>query len=195
MPNSVQLAASLGVPDINSWDQGDIVDGVYFAAFDKKMPGVLVTPACDIAQEKVDLWTFVGLFPDIDVAKASVAKELEEWNLPPGTPPSRKQRSSLAKALGFLIAQRLPRYHWIPVTIGEVTGHVADFTCVTALPAAEVKGGAKRVATLLSSWREQVPARYAAFMARVGTVDFDDATVNAEIERLVSGVLATWGAK
>lgn len=189
MAEDVDLAAAVGAPD-ESWDQGDIVDAVYFAAFDKAMPAVLVTPACDIEQDKVDLWTFVALFPDVDVAKATVVKDLADWNLVPGTAPSKNQRASLAKALRNLVGQRLPRYHWLPVKIGEFGGHVADFTCVTALPAEEVKQKAKRIATLRSSWREQLPARYSAFMARVGTLDFKDDVLGAEIERLISGVLA-----
>lgn len=189
MAEAVDLAAAVAAPDV-SWDQGDIVEGVYFAAFDKSMPAVLVTPACDIEQDKVELWTFVVLFPDVDVAKATVAKDLADWNLAPGTAPSKRQHEALAKALRSLVGQRLPRYQWLPVRIGEVAGHVADFTCVTALPAEEVKHTAKRVATLRSSWREQLPARYSAFMARVGTLDFKGDVLDAEIDRLISGVLA-----
>ncbi len=188
MASEVDLFASLALPG-EKWDQGDIVEGVYFAAFDKKIPAVLVTPACDIEQEKVDLWTFVALFPDVEVAKDCVAKELAEWKLVAAAP-SKNQRNALSKALRGLVTQRLPRYHWIAVSIGEAAAHVADFTCVTALPVAEVKGEATRVATLRSSWREQLPARYAAFMARVGTVDFKDDALAGEIERLVDAVVA-----
>jgi hypothetical protein len=187
--DEVDLLASVAQPG-EAWDQGDIVEGVYFAAFDKKMPAVLVTPACDVEQEKVDLWTFVALFPDVEVAKASVAKELAEWKLAAGMAPSKNQRGALSKALRGLVAQRLPRYHWIPVKIGETAGHVADFSCVTALPVAEVKAEAKRVATLRSSWREQLPARYSAFMARVGTDDFKEEALAGEIERLVDAVVS-----
>lgn len=160
---------------------------MYFAAFDAKMPGVLVTPSCDVEQEKVDLWTFVALFPDIDVAKAIVAKDLTDWKQG-GAALSKGQRSALAKTLRGLVCQRLPRYHWIPVKIGESPGHVADFSCVNALPVAEVKASGRRVATLRSSWREQLPARYAAFMARVGTIDFKEDAVATALERLVDAV-------
>lgn len=189
MPETADLAASLAKP-APAWNQGDVVESVYFAAFDKSMPGVLVTPACDVEQEKVDLWTLVALFPDAEVARAIVAKTLAEWKVGAGNPPTNKQRQALAKDLRALVTQRLPRYHWIPVRIGESPAHVADFSAVTALPVAEVKGKAARVATLQSSWREQLPARYAAFMARVGTVDFKEDALSAEIERLVNAAVA-----
>jgi hypothetical protein len=41
------------------WGQGDVVEAVYFGALDAYRPGVLVTPACDIEQEKLELWTLV----------------------------------------------------------------------------------------------------------------------------------------
>jgi len=53
-----------------------------------------------------------------------------------------------------------------------------------------MKAEAKRVATLQSSWREQLPARYSAFMARVGTVDFKEDALVGEIDRLVNAIVS-----
>ena len=186
MPEVVGLAASFGPPGPD-WDQGDIVDAVYFAAIDKQMPAVLVTPSCDVEQGKVELWTFIALFPDVEVARAVVAKDVEQWNA--GGVFSSKQRASLGKALDGLIKQRLPRYHWTPVAVGDSPAQVADFSCVSALPVAEVKTTATRLATLRSSWREQLPARYASFMARVGTVDFKEAEIALAVDRLVKAIV------
>jgi hypothetical protein len=186
---AVELSAAVGEPGVD-WDQGDIVAGVYFAAVDTDLPGVLVTPACDIEQGKVDLWTFVALFPDVAVARALVAKDIEGWMKPGATSSSAgsglstKQRAALAKKMDELLNHRFARYHWLPVRIGDSPAHVADFSYVTALPADEVKERT-RVASLRSSWREQLPARYASFMARVGTVDFKREDVATEVERLV----------
>jgi hypothetical protein len=172
------------------WDQGDIVQGVYFAAADTELPAVLVTPACDIEQSKVDLWTFVALYPDTEVARAIVAKDLESWRKSGTSTLSANQKSSLAKTMRDLLGHRYPRYHWLPVRIGDHTAHVADFSWVTALPAEEVRRSV-RIATLRSSWREQLPARYASFMARVGTVDFKPEDVAREVDRLVMAITAS----
>ena len=150
---------------------------------------MLVTPSCDVEQEKVDFWTLVALFPDVDVAKAVVAKDLESWNVASGAVVSKGQRQALGKALRNLVEQRLPRYQWVPVGIGDARAHVADFTCITAVPVNEVKTKSRRLATLRSSWREQLPARYAAFMARVGTLDLNDDVLTQTIERLIADVL------
>jgi hypothetical protein len=174
------------VDPVGAWDQGDIVAGVYFAADDAAHPAVLVTPACDIAQEKVDLWTFVRVFPELEVAAAVIASELQGKT---ATELTKKQRESACKRLGELLGQRYQRYHWLPPWSGGGPGHVADFTWVTAMPVEEIKRGSQRLARLKSSWREELPARYASYMARVGTEDFERTAVDDYIAQLLQRVL------
>lgn len=169
----------------DEWDQGDVVEAAYFAALDAERPAVLVTPACDIDQGKVELWTLVALFPDDEIARALVAKDLESWQKEGGGAPlSKKQRDALTKTVRQLFEQRFPRYHWIPVELAGHPAHVADFTCVCSLPADEIRTK-RRLATLTSSWREQLPARYASYMSRVGTIDFRQEEVDTQVERIV----------
>lgn len=182
----VELKSSYTFPG-PEWDQGDIVESIYSSASQEELPAVLLTPACDVAQGKVDVWTFVTLFPDTIVAKNLVAKDMANWNL--SGPPSASQQKALAKTLDGLLTQRFPRYHWLPIPIGTTAGHVADFCYVTTIPVEEAKKS-KRVASLRSSWREQLPARYAAYVSRVGTDDFSQLELKSEVERLVSSVLA-----
>lgn len=175
-----------------SWDQGDIVDGVYFPGPDAKLPAVLVTPACDLEQEKVSLWTFVALFPDTAVAGDIVQRE--KGSLPVGedglvSQPTTKQRTHLERKLRELMTQRFYRYHWLPLKIGDQTGHVADFSFVTSLPSAEVSKKAARLFSMNSSWREEVPARFAAYIGRVGVEDYPAETSSGHLERLVGSVV------
>jgi len=180
-PPTVDLAAALQ-PLGEAWDQGDVVEAVFAAAINGDAPGVLLTPSCDIAQGKVATWTFVALFKDEDVAASILGADVRSWNLGSGEP-SSKQHAALAKHATELLHQRVPRFHWLPVTIAGHLGWVADFTFITALPIDECKS-ATRVARLASSWREQLPARYAAYMSRVGTDDFHPAELSAHAKRL-----------
>jgi hypothetical protein len=164
------------------------VDSVYFAATDDSGPAVLVTPACDIEQDKVRLWTLVRLYSDAEVARAISEPDVSTWlSGSKDGKLSRSQTESLGKRMKELIGQRYPRYHWVPIKIGDHTAHIADFSCVTCLPADEVKK-ATRVGRLNSSWREQLPARYVAYMGRVGTTDFKGDELTAHVERLATGV-------
>jgi hypothetical protein len=153
------MASPLVLPRA-SWDQGDFVEGVYFSALDKPMLGVLLTPACDIELGKVSLWTFVALFEDVEVAAALKNENIEN-----------------------LVRQKLPRYQWFPPLDGVLPAMVADFANVSSIPVAEAKKK-RRVASLNSSWREQIPARFVAFMGRVGTEDLSEKELKAHIDRL-----------
>jgi hypothetical protein len=180
------LYAPLIAPREN-WDQGDIVDAVYFAAVDRKLSGVLLTPACDIEHQKGP-WTFAALFPDSEVAYQIVEKRMRDDR---ATSPGAFRRSfqdSLRRDLGYLVTQRYPRYHWLPAFESQLA-MVADFTYLTSVIAEEVKGSAKRVASMTSSWREQIPARYAAFMGRVGTFDHPEVHLTENVERLLATVI------
>lgn len=154
-----------------NWDQGDLAEGVYFPGEDRNLPGLLLTPACDIEQEKVDLWTFVALFD----AETLFLGLLERAS---NAPLNAKEKRRLAEDL---VKQRLPRYHWLP-PFENRAAQVADFSNVTSIDVLEAQA-LPRFASLNSSWREQVPARYVAFMGRVGTQDLDE-VVRAGAESL-----------
>lgn len=177
------------IPPREAWDQGDICDQIYCAALDALRPAVLVTPACDLEHDKVDLWTFVTLFPDTEVARQLAKPEIAGWASPYSVPLSKKQLGTLGKIMHSLLLQKFPRYHWIPAEIGDYPAQVADFTCVTSLPAREVRAKAKRLASLKSSWREQLPTRYAAYLGRVGTEDFLEDGLLVHVERLVESIV------
>lgn len=171
-----------------SWDQGDIVQDVYFPGPDSKLPAVLVTPACDLEQGKVSLWTFVGLFPDTAVVREIVQRE--KGSLPVDedglvVQPSARQRGHLEKKLQELMTQRYYRYHWLPLKIGNEHGHVADFSFVTSLPIEEIQGKTVRLFSMNSSWREELPARFAAYMGRVGVEEYSQAELGGHLQRLV----------
>jgi len=175
-----------------SWDQGDIVESVYFPGPDSRLPAVLVTPACDLEQEKVSLWTFVALFPDIAIAKEVAKREkgsllVDDSGLV--SLQSGKQRAHLERKLQELMKQRFSRYHWLPITIGKEDGHVVDFSVVTSLPSEEVHTRAVRIASMNSSWREELPARFAAYIGRVGVDEYPPEESARHLERLVGGIV------
>jgi len=167
------------------WDQGDIVEAAYFGATDSSLPAVLLTPACDLEHDKVEFWTLVALFPDIEVARAICDAELHAWGRTAESL-SGSQRKRLAEKIRDLIHQRFPRYQWLPLDHAGSAGYVADFTLVQSLPADEVRT-LGRIGAVESRWREQMAARYAAYLGRIGTDDFTQADVESHVQRLLSG--------
>lgn len=188
----VEIASAFIIPPHGNWEQGDVVEGVYFPAADDDLPAVLVTPACDLQHGNVSLLTFVALFPDVEVARQIVAPHLPDWGVEVDAAGlahvNNSQRKSLQKELRHLTKHRFQRFHWLPIAIGDCAAHVADFSWVTSLPSAEVTDAATRIASMRSSWKEQLAARYVAFMGRVGTEDFISVEVESHIERMLTGV-------
>src|SRR4051812_28826256 len=106
-----------GIEPRPHWDQSDIADGIYFAALDQKLPAVLLTPACDIEQEKVSLWTLAALFPDAEVVRQLFASEIADWSRDAGgrLELSKGKRETLRKKVWQLVDHKFPRYHWLPI--------------------------------------------------------------------------------
>lgn len=180
------------IPPGALWRQGDILEGVYFPALDLTRPGLLVTPVCDIENDKATFWTFVALFPDEDVADKAirqVARSLDgaSWDEQDALIVTRKQEKKIREYLDRLVGQDLRRYQWLPPLHGVLGGMVADFEVVSSIPVAEAKTK-KKVASMASSWREQVPARYSAFMGRIGIENLPRSDVEAHVTRLLSTV-------
>ncbi len=189
----VKISDALRSPS-ESWNQGDVVRSIFFYSEDEELPAILLTPACDVAQDKVDNWTFVALFPERAVVTQFSEALMADWG-PRRTADGKailtqKQKSSIQNRIRELVGQRMPRFHWLPVGIDGSESHVADFTCVTSLSAEEARVNLVRICSLNSSWREQIAARYAAYMGRVGTEDFDAAELDSHIERMAAFVVA-----
>ena len=186
------MTQEIVLPLRTAWDQSDVATGIYFSAFDKKLPAVLLTPACDLDHSKTSFWTFAALFPDIDVAREIAAREAPGQGITKGSDGkyllSGKKRRALAGKLRDLLLNRYPRFQWLPIQVGGHPAHVADFAQVASVAVEEVKRTAERVASIASSWREQIPARYSAYMGRVGTDDLPESDISSHLDRLISAM-------
>jgi hypothetical protein len=169
-----------------NWDQGDIAGSVFFPLEDDEAPGVLLTPACDIEQQKVEAWTFVEMYRDVDVLDGMLSKvRAKSSQGEDGIYVAGKDAFGNAENIvRNLLLNKVLRYHWLPVVIGEHRGWVADFQSVTSLPV-EAVSQVSRVCRLRSSWREQLCARYSAFMGRVGTPEYEKAQLDEAVSALL----------
>jgi hypothetical protein len=156
--------------------QGTIVREVYFYAVDETLPGLSLTPVCDIEQVKAELIQFCALFDAWELVTELVKTE---WNLGltdatgalVAGPLSNTKKNAFHGHVRQLIAQRIPRYHWLAPLPGTTPPLIADFQVLASVVPAELEQ-AELVAELRSPYREQTAARYSAYMGRVGTPDF-----------------------
>lgn len=169
-------------------DQCVILRDIYFYSLDATRLGLVLTPACDIAQSKAVYVQVCALFPAWEFISSLLRNDWSnigaldgKGNLRPLAELSNSKKSDLLGKIKQLVGQRFPRYHWFAPFPGDSEPLVGDFQNVTSLPVAEV-AKLEVVAELLSPYREQVPARYAAYMGRVGTPDFEDTSIQQWIQ-------------
>ena len=154
-------------------DQGVILDSVYFYSLDQHHKGLVLTPACDFAQHKAELVQICALLP----ANFLVSTLRETvW--------SKQNRNNVKGQIKNMIKQKFPRYHWLASLPGIIPTLVADFQNIASIPFIEIENTELK-AELMSPYREQIPARYAAYMGRVGTPDFDHGDIDEWAESIV----------
>jgi hypothetical protein len=137
-------------PTASEVDQGVILDSVFFYGLQTDCAALVLTPTCDFAQQKAE---FIQLCAARTASEffGAIAKRANEF-------------------LEQLMTQRFPRYHWLVPLPGTTVPLILDFQSVQSVPW-EFLEQARIVGQLVSPYREQVPARYAAYMGRVGTPD------------------------
>lgn len=175
-------------------DQGAIVEGVYFYAIDEVFHGVVLTPTCDIAQNKAELLVLCAAINAWDLVSDLIKTDWKNDGLVSDTGEliaaadlSQGKRKTLRDKIQRLMRQQFPRYHWLaPIADGK-DPLIADFQILACVAPEEIDS-ARIVASLESPFREQVPTRYAAYVGRIGTPDIppsvQDEWVDAGLQRL-----------
>jgi hypothetical protein len=179
-------------------DQSVVVETLYFHALDDHLAAVVLTPACDFEQRKAELaiacaaisaWDLIAQLAQTDWVKEGLVDESG----------SLKKRGDLSNSkikwfkaqISRMIKQQYPRYHWLaPIPHTNLPPLVADFQIIACLPI-DVIVRATPIASLQSPFREQLPARYAAYMGRVGTPDLEVPILETWLEQAVDSVFSS----
>lgn len=164
-------------------DQSTILRNVYFYGIDELCIGLVLTPTCDFAQNKVELVQVCALIPAWDFIREMLQTDWKNFN-------SDKKIKDIQGKVKELIRLRFPRYHWFAPLPNTTIPLIGDFQNVTSLPFLELEK-LEIIAELISPYREQVPARYAAYMGRVGTPDFSDNNIQEWLEASVKTLFPT----
>jgi len=169
-------------------DQGVILDSVYFYALDETHLGLVLTPTCDFEHNKAELAQICAIFDAWQIVADLVRTDWAKMGLVDASgnlikgPLSRTKRTEFTSQLLYIIGQRFPRFHWLAPFANTSRPLIVDFQVITSLPAGEL-ADVQLLAALRSPFREQVAARYAAYMGRVGTPDFSKDETQDWIER------------
>ncbi len=159
-------------------DQGNVFTDIYLPAIEARVTAIVVTPTCDLEQDKAQFIKFISTVELTFVIKIIAdSVGIEESVFTSGDAISRGQYNSLIKVLRKnTTGDFLPRYYLLPEYPGLLPALYLDFQRVFVVPFQQViqEYLTNRVARVASPWREQIAARYAGYSMRVGTLDYLD---------------------
>jgi hypothetical protein len=177
-------------PPAAAIDQGVILQEAYFWADDESYPAFVLTPTCDFHQaNKCDYVLVCAAHRDDSLKElltGVLGNSLKKQDGSPFTPPlTDAQRKPIAGRIKSELMQlRAPRYHFLPPIPGTASPILLDFQLVQSAMLPEL-ANVPIIAQLASPFREQIPARYAAYMGRVGTEDFTNAEMTTWADAII----------
>jgi hypothetical protein len=164
--------------------------------------GVVLTPMCDLAQEKVDrvkvavaipLKSYLEqiLIPEIFRSEKEYREEIEQNPAVFGQSYlNDKDRRVDAKTLRLVkemqrilrnVTPRKPSHYYLPGKHDPARGFLVDFSFILSVPGEKLRQGAQLL-RLKSPWREQLLSRYVAYSSRVGVLDYSDECICKTIQ-------------
>lgn len=165
-------------------DQGDIFRDIYFAAVDSHTAAVVITPTCDLVQDKehsfVKLVAVVPLEKVIKAIAGSVG--IDETFFSSGEEISHTKSKKLIKALDNNIDGSLfPRFYFISEFVGVFPHSYVDLQQVFVIPKIQLYSDYidNRIAKLKSPWREQIVAQYSGYSMRVGVPEYSEQEIRS----------------
>jgi len=171
------------ITDIKSKiDQGDVFSDIYFTAIDARVNAVVITPTCDLVQEKAQFIKFistVSLEFVIKIIADSVGIE-ESFFHSENQISSTKQQNILKMLRRNTTGNFLLRYYLLPKYEEILPASYLDFQKVFVLPYHQAREEYldNRVAKICNPWRESITSKYAGYSMRIGTPDYTDDELN-----------------
>lgn len=163
-------------------NQGDVFSDIYFPPLDIPVNAVVITPTCDILQNKARFIKFissVSLEFVIKIIADSVG--IRQSSFHSESRISGKQHENILKFLRQnTTGNFLPRYYLMPKYKEILPALYLDFQRIFVIPYQQVKEEYQdnRVAKICTPWRESIASQYAGYSMRIGTPDYSNNQLN-----------------
>ena len=168
-------------------DQGALVRTTEFNdEYDARL-AVVLTPECDLAQEKAEFVSLAGVGCSEEVL-VRLAKQRSQT----GEALSDPAKTRVKDNVGNMVDGRDYRWYFLKPTdeIPELSlGGFIDFQLIKALPVAKVLT-LDVITELDMPWKHEMAARYAAFAGRIGTPEPEKRDRRAWVTALGKAILA-----
>jgi len=164
-------------------DQGDFFQDIYFAAIDVRTDAVVITPTCDLVQNKAQYVKLVGTVSVKSVVKLIAdSLDIDETFFVSGEELSHKKTNKILKDLNSNIGGNLlPRFYYLSEFIGFFPHLYVDLQQVFVIPKQQLDDdySSNRIAKLNSPWREQIVAQYSGYSMRVGVPTYTEQEIRS----------------
>ena len=151
-------------------DQSQIFDNVKFSAVKEDLFGILLTPVCDISQDRVSFYKFCPVLPFkvifFQKLKDDINVSYEDFiNSTYGS----KKKDRILQYIPRVLNNQFDRYHWLGKLPNEEDYWLVDYHLVETLSVEQFELiRVNRLYKLLSPIRESVLSRYSNYSGRVG---------------------------
>lgn len=157
-------------------EQSAIYDDIHFACLNEKYKGIILTSECDLVQGTSDDYVLVARICPIGLIWAwwlKTKKGYSEKEILGEETLSKGKKKDILKDFNYYIENRTHQYHFLPENSGVFD---ASFVCFDITECLQVKrfDPKKKICVLKSPFREAVPARYSAYIGRVGTAAIEN---------------------
>lgn len=190
------MKAVLQSPDHSIPTQGDILHPIEYHLFENPVMGIILSPRCDIEQEKVDYLKFAIVIPADGILRQK--QEYIDW-ISNRTPDEISGKDTV-KPTGsnkiyrvfkkYIFNQNIGRFYYlIPF---ENYGYLAiDFQAIWTLKQEQITD-ADVIAQMQTPDREDMLQSYVGYAGRVGTEDLSLDDAHSITQNVVKSINLSW---
>jgi len=155
--------------ELEEIEQSQIFKNIPFSAVGRDLYGILMTPICDIAQNKTNFCSFCPVLPFDQLFNKLIEDQLNITAEEYLKDFSKTKEKRIKDSLDPIIKGKVYQYHWIGV-IPNLSGKwYIDYTLTECLNLSQIESlKQNRVGKLISPYKESVITKYSAYLGRIG---------------------------
>ena len=157
----------------NNIKQCCIIKDFKFGAIDMKCDGILLTPICEILQNKADYLTIAQILPLKEFYETFLEQKglTGEQILGLETISATKFGDTYHNFKSNFLTNQVYRFYFLPENEGIIVHSIIDFNLIESLPINDfVKY--KKICEVNNPWKADIIANYTAYSVRMGIDDY-----------------------
>ena len=163
----------------NEWvEQSAIYSNIYFRCLNMRWPGIVLTSQCDIEDAERGTFVLLALITSVEFLfhiylDLSGYTDKEITGIEPIASGKKKRKEILNNFKSSYLEGKAKGYYYLPLPIEGLEHSCIHFDTTQCLSLGRLESQ-KKECVLRSPFREAIPAKFAAYIGRIGTARFED---------------------